>query len=130
MLKPTYILMLQPYGEFDPKFVKEHYCELGQRITIMDRRGNTKDVEFNLSPNYPLIINGWTELRQLFGIVGNKIILMSYLGDNRFVLHVQSDDFSPLKLPYYHTYRYVGLEPEPFEVKLTKYYAEKYKLVS
>lgn len=87
-------------------------------------------MDFNLSFHFPLITKGWTELRQLFGINGNKLLLMTYLGDNRFGLDVQLDEFSPLKLPYYHTYRYIGLELEPFEVKLTKYYAEKYKLVS
>lgn len=101
--------MLQPYGEFDTKFVKEHYYELGLRLTIIDRRGNTKDVDFNLSFHFPLITKGWTELRQLFGINGNKLLLMTYLGDNRFGLDVQPDEFTPLKLPYYHTYQILDL---------------------
>jgi len=110
--------------------VEENYGQLGTTLTIMDTRGRCINVEFNKNIYHPLIIKGWTEMRAFFGINGNKFLLVTYHGDNLFSIYVEQRQFNPLELPPYHSYRYIGLEPEPFKVTLTKFSASKFKLVS
>jgi hypothetical protein len=96
----------------------------------MDTRGRCMNVEFNQNYNHPLIRKGWIGLRSFFGINGNKFLLVTYHGDNLFGIDVGQRQFNPLELPTYHSYRYSALEPGQFQVTLTKFSAEKFKLVS
>jgi hypothetical protein len=129
MLNNTSLTSLQPYGELDPSFVQQRYHELGVNFIVMNRRCRIMTVKFNLSYRHPLITEGWSELRSFLGIHGNKMLLMTYLGNNRFLIDIaQPTELNPLELPAYHTYRNVALEPRPFEVTLTS--SKKYKLVS
>lgn len=131
MLNNTSLTSFQPYGELDPTFVQKHYHELGVNFIVMYRRCRIMTVKFNLSYHHPLITEGWSELRIFLQIDGNKILLMTYHGNNRFLIDIaQPTELNPLELPPYHTYRNVALEPEPFEVKLTSFSVGKYKLVS
>ena len=130
LLNTTNTNKLQPYGEIDPNFVEGHFAKLGATFTIMDIRGRCMNVNFNQNYNHPLIIKGWIELRAFFCINGNRFLLMTYHGDNLFSIDVGQRQFNPLELPSYHSYRYSGLEPEPFQVTLTKFSAKKFKLVS
>jgi hypothetical protein len=122
---------LQPYGELDPTFVQQHYHELGVNFMVINRRSRIMTVKFNLSYFHPLITEGWPELRSFLGIDGNKMLLMTYQGNNRFLIHVaQPTELNLLELPAYHTYRNVAMEPDPFQVTLTSFSATNYKLVS
>jgi len=80
----------------------------------MDRRRRTMIVKFNMSYYYPLIIEGWTDVRNFMGIQGNKMMLMTYCGNNRFLIEVHPSEFNLLNLPAYHTYRFSGLQPDPW----------------
>lgn len=122
---------MQPYSELNPRFVQQHYHELELSFIVMNRRCRIMTVKFNLSYYHPLITKGWAELRSFFRIDGNKMLLMTYHGNNRFLIDVaQPTELNPLELPAYHTYQNVALEPDPFQVTLTSFYANKYKLVS
>jgi hypothetical protein len=69
------------------------------------------------------------EMRNVFGINGNKLILLTYVGNNRFIIDVQPQQFVPQSLPSYHSYKCFDDDPISFDVTLTADTASHSQLV-
>jgi hypothetical protein len=113
----------------NPKFIFEVYEELDSKLTICDETNRNMKVEWNGSSQHPLILTGWKNLRRFFGITGNKMLLMTYLGTSAFLLEILPQPFDPLNLPSYHSYRTFEADPTSFDVKLTAYHVSGSQLV-
>jgi hypothetical protein len=77
-----------------------------------------------------MIIFGWRHMRNTFGITGNQMLLMTYVGNSCFLLEILPQAFNPNGLPSYHTYRHFHDDPRSFDVTLTQYLASGSQLVS
>jgi hypothetical protein len=114
----------------NPKFIKEIYGELEGKITVFDKFNRHMIVQFNGSTQHPLIVHGWNKMREFFEITGNSMILMTYVGNCSFMMHILPQEFNPSHLPSYHTYRTFHTDLSSFDVKLTHYSARASQLVS
>jgi hypothetical protein len=113
-----------------PRFLEEFIDELDENLIIIDRDNRRMNVKFNGSVEHPLMLEGWTDMRDFFNITGNKIMLITYVGDNRFVVDVHPHELQPDSLPSYHTCRHFAADPISFDVILTQDIATKSQLVS
>jgi hypothetical protein len=113
-----------------PKFVREIHGNLRQHITVVDPSNRRLTVQYNGSIQHPMIIFGWRHMRNTFGITGNQMLLMTYVGNSCFLLEILPQAFNPNGLPSYHTYRHFHDDPRSFEVTLTKYLASGSQLVN
>jgi hypothetical protein len=114
----------------NPKFIEEIYEELDPTLTVFDDTNRNIKVGFNGSCQHPLIITGWNNLRNFFGIIGNKMIMMTYVGNSSFFLQILPQPFYPYNLPSYHSYRTYHTDLTSFDVKLTAYLVSGSQLVS
>jgi hypothetical protein len=76
-----------------------------------------------------MFVAGWKDLGPSFGFNENKLILMTYVAKNRFIVDFLPEPFDPKNLPTWHSYKYSHLDPYSFEVELTKYLAQGSQLV-
>ncbi|WJX14332.1 DNA helicase [Trifolium repens] len=113
----------EPHGEMNPKFVREVFNELKDIIVLVDRSNRSLKVQFNKSKEHPMFVAGWSEVGPFFGFEESKLILMTYVGKNRFILDFLPEPFDPNSLPTWHSYKYSHNEPISFEVELTNYLA-------
>jgi hypothetical protein len=111
-------------------FWKNSLMNLTKNLIIIDRDNRRMNVKFNGSVEHPLMLEGWTDMRDFFNITGNKLMLITYVGDNRFVVDVHPHELQPDSLPSYHTYRHFATDPVSFDVILTQDIATKSQLVS
>jgi hypothetical protein len=114
----------------NPKFSYSIYEELEPTLTIFDETNRNIKVEWNGSCQHPLILTGWNILRRFFGIIGNKMILMTYVGTSCFFLQTLPQPFRESNLPSYHSYRTFHTDLTSFDVKLTAYLVKGSQLVS
>ncbi|GAU30497.1 hypothetical protein TSUD_18770 [Trifolium subterraneum] len=124
----TAYIIDQPYGEMNPKFIQEIYHELKEEIVVFDREYRCLNVQFNGSVEHPLIVYGWSTMRDYYRIDGNIMLLMTYVGDNHFLLDFLPQEFDPNKLPSYHIYKHFAADPVSFNVTLTPYLASASQL--
>jgi hypothetical protein len=113
-----------------PKFVKEYIHELRQNFTVIDRQNRRINVKFNGSLQHPLIFQGWTEMRDFLGINTNKLLLMTYVGNNSFVVDILQQELQFDSLPSYHSYKHFFTNQKSFDVTLTQDKATSSQLVS
>jgi hypothetical protein len=114
----------------NPKFIQEIYHELKEEIVVFDREYRCLNVQFNGSVEHPLIVYGWSTMRDYYRIDGNIMLLMTYVGDNHFLLDFLPQEFDPNKLPSYRSYKHFAADPMSFNVTLTPYLAYASQLVS
>lgn len=72
VLSLTWLFTIQPYGEIDPKFVLEHYNELGDEWILRDDNDNPYLVTVVKNEMKPIITNGWVSFREAFTIEGTR----------------------------------------------------------
>ncbi|CAJ2631982.1 unnamed protein product [Trifolium pratense] len=119
----TAYIIDQPYGEMSPKIIEKIYHELEEEVVVFDSENRSLKVKFNRSIQHPLIVGGWSEMRAHFGIDRNRMLVMTYVGKNRFILDFLNQEFNPNKLPTYHSYYHFAVDPVTFNVTLTPYLA-------
>jgi len=55
---------------------------------LIDANGNNHHVTFNKSLTLPLLTKDWTKLRDFYHFEGKQQILMTYIGQSRFILTI------------------------------------------
>jgi hypothetical protein len=91
--------LLKDYAEIHPKFLEEFEEELGYSWNLVDSLGNSHTITFNGDYAYPLLTEGWNNLREFYNYQGQKQILLSYLGRDHFSLTLRKTyelDFHPI----------------------------------
>ena len=77
---------MQEFGEVNPMFFKE-FNNLKPVWNLIDADGNTHDVTFNNSETLPLLTEGWTDPRDFYQFEGMRQIMLTYVGQSRFILN-------------------------------------------
>lgn len=113
-----------------PKFIREIYHELEPQVVVFDRQYRKLEVQFNGSVQHPLLVQGWSTMRDYYGIHENTMLLFTHAGDNQFLVDFPPIEFNPNNLPSYHSYKYFAADPVSFNIKLTPYLASGSQLVS
>ncbi|GAU37750.1 hypothetical protein TSUD_102660 [Trifolium subterraneum] len=116
-----YVSIKNRGGFLTAYIVDEH--ELEEEIFVIDRENRCLKVQYNGSITHPPIVKNWDKMQNHFTINGNKLILMTYIGNSRFLIDILSQPFSPTKLSSFHTFKYFENDPVSFNVTLTPYLA-------
>ncbi|WJX95253.1 DNA helicase [Trifolium repens] len=83
-LFPVIRLSFQNYGEVDPSFHQEFLNQLGKEWYILSSNGVYHKCIFNCNPKFPLITEGWEELKKCEGFGDNVNVDLAYYGGNLF----------------------------------------------
>ena len=91
---------------------------------MFDRFKHEITVKFNKHCGHPMMTENWVRVREVFKILGSRLMLFTYLGGNVFFVDVYYDDDMGLnKLSSGHSFHLSVEQPRRFFVTLTGYAA-------
>lgn len=120
---------IQPYGEIDPKFVLEHYNELGDEWILRDDNDNPYLVTVVKNEMKPIITNGWVSFREGFTIEGTQELHAFYLGNNNFWVLKGKTLTDSSQYPTFHSLSTKNGTTRCFNVLVTDYLSISSQLV-
>jgi len=80
--------MLKVYSHVDRLFAITFVVDLPAHWVIADNRGNVHHVHHNQDLHNPKFVEGWTQLRNFYWLLGDHDILLAYVGGSCFQLTV------------------------------------------
>src|ERR1044072_1699358 len=78
----------QMFGRIDTDFARSFNHELGVEWTLMDPLKYLHKVIYYKSYSNPLLIDGWFDIRNFYGLNGQYQFLLRYVGESCFELSI------------------------------------------
>ncbi|KAK2438251.1 DNA helicase [Trifolium repens] len=128
-LFPVIRLWFQNYAEVHPGFAEEFIDELKEEWYILSSKGEYHKCMFNSNTKFPLITEGWDELKKCEGFGDNVHLDLAYYGGNLFSVVYVKHLTSCANIVPFHSRSLMPKQTFVFYVSLTGEMTKKKRLV-